>query len=597
MDYIGRYELKGKLGKGGMAVVLEAHDPLFDRAVAIKILPPETTIGTDLKRRFLREARTLAALEHPAIVPVYDFGEFESRPYLVMRLMPGGSLHERIRFGVLALPVAAEILTRISDALDATHEQSIVHRDLKPANILFDRYDNAYLTDFGIVRLAEHSVRLTMNGVLGTPQYMAPEMVTLDGVSPLVDVYALTVTLYEMLTMKRPFDGITPIEIIRKHLNESVPDIRIIRPNVPSAVQQILERGMAKNPEERYQSASEMAADFVDAIYGFEEEDLPGTLDEIPLDTEPTTMPQLSIIQSTDYDVDVRPYITKNTFPALPRVTEEDISAYNTIPDPMPVASVTPKETEVIKPDSMEEHKKSTEPAQKAAEDPHQRATHERPSVRPDSPNKATRVHQAAPGDAKATMVHSVVEGNNTEPSQQQVSIPAAPAIEDESQRSNPGSRIWRGLIATIGFIAIASGVAWLGWTFFKPTINDMLGISDEASQTATAEASGVTSPSADTPTATFLPTITAQPGTAGSTVEVSVVATDLLDDNSNVIRRLGAGEVLTIEARSSEIRGDWLYVQTTTPDERGWVRRSDVNWQDAWNLEALEVREVLPDQ
>jgi len=287
-DHIGRYEYRDDIGEGGMAVVLRARDPHFQRDVAIKILPIDAS-EANTEKRFLREARAVASLEHPAIVPLYDYGEYEGRPYIVMRYMSGGSLHERLRGeGPVSLTQAAAIVERIGSALDATHAHNIIHRDLKPANILFDRYDNAYLSDFGIVRLAEQSVRLTQGGVLGTPQYMAPEMVKSDGVSKLADIYALTVTLFEMLTGVRPYDGKRPIEIVRAHINAPIPDVRIVRSDIPDAVQQVIEKGMAKKREDRYQAAGELAEDFQAAIA------------ETPEDLAPTLLPKTNLEVDAD---------------------------------------------------------------------------------------------------------------------------------------------------------------------------------------------------------------------------------------------------------------------------------------------------------
>ncbi|HUM72123.1 MAG TPA: serine/threonine-protein kinase, partial [Chloroflexota bacterium] len=211
-EKINRYEIKRELGRGGMASVYEAYDPQFQRPVAVKLLPREFLHDPEFRARFTREARTIAALEHPAIVPVYDFGEEDGQPFLVMRLMTGGSLTDRLANGPLPIDEAAEILKRIGSALDRAHSQGIIHRDLKPGNILFDHYGDAFLADFGIARIAAAGSQLTASGSLvGTPTYMSPEQVygnkELDGRS---DIYALGVILYQMLTGEIPFDADTP---------------------------------------------------------------------------------------------------------------------------------------------------------------------------------------------------------------------------------------------------------------------------------------------------------------------------------------------------------------------------------------------------
>ena len=152
---IGRYEIKAELGKGGMATVYRAHDPRFERDVALKVLPREFLHDSTFRARFEREAKTIAALEHAAIVAVHDFGEDDGQPYLVMRHMAGGSLVEQLQQGPLSLAKASAIMMRIGAALDEAHKHGIIHRDLKPGNILFDQYGAAYLADFGIVKLVE----------------------------------------------------------------------------------------------------------------------------------------------------------------------------------------------------------------------------------------------------------------------------------------------------------------------------------------------------------------------------------------------------------------------------------------------------------
>jgi formylglycine-generating enzyme required for sulfatase activity len=265
---IGRYLVKANLGKGGMAVVYHATDPRFKRDVAIKVLPREFLHDSTFRARFELEAQTIAHLEHSAIVPVYDFGEHDGQPYLVMRYMPGGSLADRIESGPLPLAEVAAILGRIGVALDSAHGQEIIHRDVKPANILFDQYGDAYLSDFGIVKLSEATAQLTGSGIIGTPAYMAPEMAKPGGLSPLVDVYALGVTLFEMVTGRPPYEVLTPVGLLMAHLSEPIPDARNLRPDLPGGVQRIIERAMAKDPSERYQRAGSLAADFETVVIG-----------------------------------------------------------------------------------------------------------------------------------------------------------------------------------------------------------------------------------------------------------------------------------------------------------------------------------------
>ena len=223
---------------------------------------------TALRSRFKRESRMVASLNHPAIVPVYDFGEEEEQPYLVMRYMEGGSLRERLREAPLALTEVAVILNQIAPALDTTHSHNIIHRDLKPSNILFDDTNKAYLADFGLAKFAEGTyTTLTRNdGMVGTPAYMSPEQIRaqahLDGRT---DIYALGVILFEVLTGQLPFkaDGRLPIALM--HLSDPVPDIHTINPNLPEAMSELIWQAMAKRKEDRFATASDLTAPFIAA--------------------------------------------------------------------------------------------------------------------------------------------------------------------------------------------------------------------------------------------------------------------------------------------------------------------------------------------
>jgi serine/threonine protein kinase len=262
-SFIGRYQIEQELGRGGMAVVFLARDPLMNRRVAVKVLPRQFTYDESFLQRFQREARVIATLEHPAIVPVYDFGEHDGQPYLVMRYMPGGSLSDRLEKGPLPLPEAAAILNHLAPALDEAHARGMVHRDLKPANVLFDHRRRPYLCDFGIVKLSEGSATAltATGGVVGTPAYMSPEQVRgdveLDGRT---DVYSLGVILYEMLTGDKPYHADTPMGLAMKHVLEPVPRILERRPDLPPDCEAVITRALAKEREGRFPTATALAA-------------------------------------------------------------------------------------------------------------------------------------------------------------------------------------------------------------------------------------------------------------------------------------------------------------------------------------------------
>ncbi|MCS6841534.1 MAG: serine/threonine protein kinase [Roseiflexus sp.] len=258
---IGRYRILGEIGRGGMAVVYRAYDPEADREVAIKVLLRELLHDPAFRARFHREVEAVAALEHPAIVPLYDSGEDAGQPFMVMRLMTGGSLADRLRRGPLPLAQAARIISHIAPALDAAHAAGLIHRDIKPDNVLFDHTDQPYLADFGIVSVMQTATILTRSGVIGTPEYMAPELTRPGGLSPLVDVYALGAMLFEMLTGRPPYRADTLIGALIAHVTEPIPDVRLLQPALPASIQRVLEQALAKDPQERYQSAGALAAD------------------------------------------------------------------------------------------------------------------------------------------------------------------------------------------------------------------------------------------------------------------------------------------------------------------------------------------------
>lgn len=258
---IGRYRIKAELGRGGMSTVYLAHDPRFERDVAIKLLPLELLHQPTFRRRFEREAKVVASLDHPAIVPVYDFGEEDGQPFLVMRFMTGGSLGERLKQGAISIAESARIMAKLAPALDEVHTHGVIHRDLKPSNILFDQRNEPYISDFGTAKLKFAHTKLTdTGGAVGTPAYMSPEQIQgeaeLDGRS---DIYTLGVILFEMLTGKHPYQTNTPIAVAVKHMFEPVPNLQEMSPDLPLACQEVIVQAMAKQKEHRYRTAVDFA--------------------------------------------------------------------------------------------------------------------------------------------------------------------------------------------------------------------------------------------------------------------------------------------------------------------------------------------------
>jgi hypothetical protein len=248
------YEILREIGRGGMSRLLLAYDPARRRHVAIKLLPAEYLNDLGARARFEQEAQLIAALEHEAIVPVYEYGADQGQPYLVMAYMPNGSLADRLAHGPLPPDQAGEVLARLAGALHCAHQQGIIHRDLKPSNVLFDRDGNAFLADFGIALQSGSTWQRDMAS--GTPAYMSPEQARREAaVEARSDVYSLGVIVFEMLTGSLPFEGELPVAVLLKHLHDPPPAPGALNPDLPAALDPVLHRALAKDPEERYPSA------------------------------------------------------------------------------------------------------------------------------------------------------------------------------------------------------------------------------------------------------------------------------------------------------------------------------------------------------
>jgi serine/threonine protein kinase len=265
-EKFSRYEIRQELGRGGMATVYRAYDPLFEREVAIKILNRELLDDVQVRERFERETKIIAKLEHAAIVPVHDVGRDNDQLFFVMRYMSGGSLTERIQKRSLSLSEMAQIIQRVAAALDYAHARGVIHRDLKPGNILFDEYNNAYISDFGIAKLTQAATKLTNSGIIGTPTHMSPEQARGEDVDGRSDIYSLGVILFEMLSGKTPYDATTPLGMAFKHATYPVPRILKVNPNLPAGMETVIEKVMAKEREQRYSSGAEFANAFIEML-------------------------------------------------------------------------------------------------------------------------------------------------------------------------------------------------------------------------------------------------------------------------------------------------------------------------------------------
>ncbi|MGB0388917.1 MAG: SUMF1/EgtB/PvdO family nonheme iron enzyme, partial [Ardenticatenaceae bacterium] len=259
---IGHYEIIEKLGEGGMGAVYRAKDPnAFGREVAVKVLPGQFLNKPEFEARFKREARIIVAVEHPAIVPVYHFGEDKGQRFIVMRLMKGGSLADRLEQGPLPVAEIARILAILTPALDKIHKQKIIHRDLKPSNILFDEDDTPYIADFGLAKLAEATHHLTKSNLfMGTLAYMSPEQARdASKVDRPSDIYSLGAIVFEMLTGEHPYHEAHPMALPNFHMNEPVPRLDQLRTALPAGWQELIDCAMAKKPEERYATAGALS--------------------------------------------------------------------------------------------------------------------------------------------------------------------------------------------------------------------------------------------------------------------------------------------------------------------------------------------------
>ncbi|MGZ9221471.1 MAG: serine/threonine-protein kinase [Anaerolineales bacterium] len=259
---LGPYRIINQIGKGGMATVYKAYQPSVDRYVAIKVLPSQLAESKEFATRFHQEARIIAKLEHPHILPVFDYGESDGVAYLVMRYLEAGTLKERMEAGrPLPLDEIDRIFNQLADALSYAHSHGIVHRDLKPANALIDSYGNIFLTDFGIAKLLESaSPRLTQtDAIMGTPAYISPEQAQGQPVDQRSDIYSLGIILYEMVTGRVPFMADTPLAIIFKHVSDPLPLPSLIKPDIPVSIEQVILKALAKDPRDRFSTASEFA--------------------------------------------------------------------------------------------------------------------------------------------------------------------------------------------------------------------------------------------------------------------------------------------------------------------------------------------------
>lgn len=308
---LGQYRIIEQIGAGGMATVFKAYQPGLNRDVALKILPPHFASQAGFSERFVREAQAIGNLHHPNILPVYDSGQDKGFSYLVMRYISNATTLVEEMKTTLTTERIIEVIGQVGDALDHAHKAGIIHRDVKPSNVLMDG-KWALLSDFGLAKMVETSSDLTGSGVgIGTPSYMSPEQGMGREVDHRTDLYALGIILYEMLTGQVPHRAETPMATVLKRVNEPLPMPRSLNPDIPEAVERVLLKVLAPQPDDRYDNAAEMVQALKD---GF---------GPAPADIAMNTVPSGMAVPKTDTPMEQATYVSPQPTPTPTPATPE----------------------------------------------------------------------------------------------------------------------------------------------------------------------------------------------------------------------------------------------------------------------------------
>lgn len=338
---LGNYDIVRRIRVGGMGAVYEGRQrTAFDRRVALKVILGDYAVDREMRRRFAREARTIARLHHPHILPLIEFGDERGLLYLVMPFIEDGTLTGYLQRELPALDDVASIYQQLLDAVEYAHEQGLIHRDIKSSNVLLEERHNGppyvYLADFGLVRTAQQSdnepvgVPIPLDQVPGTPHYMAPEQ-TVGIVTPLTDIYALGVLLYQLLTGELPYDDPDEIEVIQMHLHAPIPSPCERDPSLPAALDEVVRTAMAKQPESRYQRVADLRRAFVAALSDSPElRDIPD--DDLPLEENDfviTEHPQRPALQLPALELEPQPQPIRlpQAQPARPKARIQQVAA------------------------------------------------------------------------------------------------------------------------------------------------------------------------------------------------------------------------------------------------------------------------------
>jgi hypothetical protein len=284
-ENIGPYRILEQLGQGGMATVFKAYHAALDRHVALKVLHPAFKEDPNFLGRFQREAKLVAKLEHPNIVPIYDFAEHDGHPYLVMKFIEGETLKARLQRGRLSDEEIVKITRAVGDALTYAHKKGILHRDIKPSNVLLSDDDQIYLADFGLARLATASdSTLSADILIGTPQYISPEQANgQKDLDPRSDVYCFGVMLYEMTVGRVPFNADTPYAIVHDHIYKALPLPRKVNPELSEELEVVLLKALSKDRDDRQPDVATLVKTFIAAL------SLPPPAASLPLGKAPET--------------------------------------------------------------------------------------------------------------------------------------------------------------------------------------------------------------------------------------------------------------------------------------------------------------------
>jgi serine/threonine-protein kinase len=321
---VGAYEIVEKLGKGGMATVYKAYHAALDRHVAIKVLHATFKDDDSFLRRFSREAKVVARLEHNHIVPVYDFAEHDGYPYLVMRYIEGETLKERMGQGTLPKSEIDRIATAVAAALDYAHQQGVLHRDIKPSNILLTQGGGVYIADFGLARITQAGEStLSQDMIMGTPQYISPEQAKGDeGIDGRTDIYSFGIVLYELITGRVPFQSDTSYAVIHSQIFDPPPPPSELNSKVGPQLEAVLLKTLSKTPADRYPTAGELAQALRSALL-----DLPTNI--APAGT--SVLPDYTPLGATRVDDAV------DTLPPLPDLSDAPSGEIPVVADEAPV--------------------------------------------------------------------------------------------------------------------------------------------------------------------------------------------------------------------------------------------------------------------